>query len=352
MTAAVRVLVAERPPPHGGSLREALERRGLEVVATAQGARDLLAATARRRPAVVVARADLPGSDGPAWVRRLREAGSVTRVLVVGSPDDVRRGVRRTALAAGADDWLTAVPGADHELVRRVLALAPPPPAAPTAAAALALPSPLPPLRPARAVTGPPVRLLVVAGSTGGPEALLDLLPALAPLSVPVAVVQHLPEHHVGRLVARLQRACPFPVVEAAHDAALLPGVVHLAPAGRHLEVTGSRGRYRSRLGLRAPEHHARPAADVLFRTAASAAGSGVLAVVLTGMGHDGVRGAAAVVASGGRVLAQGEACSVVWGMPGAVVAAGLATEVVPLRSMPLAVRTRMPLPARARASG
>lgn len=342
MAGTLRVLVAERPAAPGHGLAEALSRSGLDVVATAGTARGALAGAARLRPDVVTAHADLPGPDGPSWVRRLRETGATTPVLVVGSPDDVRRGVRRAALAAGADAWLTAVPGPHHELVRRVRALAPGPPPSP----ALAGPVVLTPSRPTRAPSGPRVRLVVVAGSTGGPEALLDLLPALAPLPVPVAVVQHLPEHHVARLVARLARACPFPVVEAEHDAPLTPGVVHLAPAGRHLEVTGGRGRYRARLGLGAPEHHSRPAADVLFRTAAAAAGSGVLGVVLTGMGHDGVRGAAAVVAAGGRVLAQGEACSVVWGMPGAVVSAGLAAEVVPLRSMPLAVRSRMPSPA------
>jgi len=188
--------------------------------------------------------------------------------------------------------------------------------------------SPLPPLPRAQ----DPIRLVVVASGTGGPNALADLVTSVpADFPVPILVVQHMPPVFTRVLAERLQARCRVPVREATGGEALAGAGVFIAPGDHHLTVVREDSELRLRLSQQPPENSCRPAADVLFRSAAAAAGSGALAVVMTGLGQDGMRGAGAIRAAGGAVLAQDEASSLVWGMPGAIVHAGLADEILPL---------------------
>jgi two-component system chemotaxis response regulator CheB len=133
-------------------------------------------------------------------------------------------------------------------------------------------------------------------------------------------------------LSRRLDKVCALTVCEADAGAVASPGSVYLARGGQHLEVVRtSDGSFRLDLSDAPPENFCRPAVDVLFRSAAAAAGAGVLGCVLTGMGHDGLAGAKAIVAAGGQVIVQDEQSSVVWGMPGIVARSGLASAVLPL---------------------
>jgi two-component system chemotaxis response regulator CheB len=177
------------------------------------------------------------------------------------------------------------------------------------------------------------VELVAVGASTGGPQALAEILAALpATCPVPVVVVQHVLSGFSGYLAERLAAQLAVGVCEAAAGDRLYPGQVWIAPGDQHLEVArAAEGGLRLRLQHGPPENSCRPSVDVLFRSAAQACGAGTLAVVLTGMGRDGLRGAECVRAAGGQVLAQDEATSVVWGMPGFVVRAGLADQVLPL---------------------
>jgi two-component system chemotaxis response regulator CheB len=182
--------------------------------------------------------------------------------------------------------------------------------------------------------TGPRAKpaVLVIGSSTGGPEALAKVLPALpASLPVPVLLVQHMPPVFTTQFAQRLDRLSPLRVVEAVDGTPLVPGTVHLAPGDRHLVVrTTPRGQVTA-LTADPPENFCRPAVDPLFRSAVAAYGGAVLGVVLTGMGADGRAGAGEIRAAGGTVLVQDQATSVVWGMPGAVAQAGYADEVLPL---------------------
>jgi two-component system chemotaxis response regulator CheB len=194
---------------------------------------------------------------------------------------------------------------------------------------------------PAARAGGPPLsaisRLLpgrvdavVIGVSTGGPNALARVLPVLPPdLPVPVLIVQHMPAEFTGLLAKRLAKLTPFPVREAAGGERLGPRQAWVAPGGSHLAVAADPSGPVLTLQADAQENSCRPAADVLFRSAAAAFGTGVLAVVMTGMGQDGLAGCRVIRAAGGRVLAQDEATSVVWGMPGCVVRAGLADHVL-----------------------
>ncbi|WP_341923893.1 chemotaxis response regulator protein-glutamate methylesterase [Nocardioides psychrotolerans] len=177
-----------------------------------------------------------------------------------------------------------------------------------------------------------PCELLVVASSTGGPDALAQVLAALpGDLPVPVLVAQHMPPVFTTMFAERLDRVSALSVREAVDGDLVVPGLVLVAPGDRHLRISRVAGVTRARLDDGPKENFCRPAADPLFRSAAETFGDGVGALVLTGMGHDGLAGCREIAERQGRVLVQDEATSVVWGMPGAVANAGLADEVVPL---------------------
>jgi two-component system chemotaxis response regulator CheB len=177
-----------------------------------------------------------------------------------------------------------------------------------------------------------PIELLAIGTSTGGPNALAEVLAALPKgFPVPVVIVQHMPATFTRFLAERLALVCPLPVREAVSGTRLAPGEVWIAPGDYHLAMTGLRSACSLQLIQTPPENSCRPSVDVLFRSAAQVFHQGVLAVVMTGMGQDGLHGAEAVCAMGGRVWAQDAASSVVWGMPGFVVQHGLAQRVLPL---------------------
>ncbi len=177
------------------------------------------------------------------------------------------------------------------------------------------------------------VTAVVIGVSTGGPNALAELVPALpASLSVPMFIVQHMPPVFTQMLAERLDRVAKVDVVEAADSEPVVAGRVYVAPGGRHMAVRGTATSAEIELTDDAPENSCRPSADVLFRSAARVYGSGVAGVVLTGMGSDGLRGCEAVRAAGGAVMVQDAKSSVVASMPLAVAEAGLANAVLPLR--------------------
>lgn len=176
-------------------------------------------------------------------------------------------------------------------------------------------------------------RVLAIAASTGGPAALARLLPELSgDFPAPVLVVQHISPGFIGGLAAWLDALSTLPVKVAQDGEGLEPGRVYLAPDGRHL---GVRGTSRVELSDGASIGGFRPSASHLFESVAGAFGPSAVALVLTGMGRDGVEGLAALSRAGGRVLVQDEASSVVFGMPGAAIEAELADRVVSLAAIP-----------------
>jgi two-component system chemotaxis response regulator CheB len=191
-------------------------------------------------------------------------------------------------------------------------------------------PRPIPPLR--HAPAGQPRRVVAVGASTGGPGALAAVLSRLpAEIPAPVLVVQHMPPVFTRLLAERLGAQSSIAVREAQGGEALAPGRAYVAPGDYHLLLKGAAGRVETALNQNPPENSCRPSVDVLFRSAAEVYGGAVIAVVLTGMGRDGLRGVEILKSRGAFVIAQDEASSVVWGMPSYVVQAGLADDVAPL---------------------
>lgn len=180
-----------------------------------------------------------------------------------------------------------------------------------------------------------PPRILAIGSSTGGPQALFELFKSLKGVSdLPILVTQHMPPTFTAILADHIARATGIPCKEAADGDILRPGQVHIAPGDYHLMVDEREGQAVARITQGPAENFCRPAVDPMLRSVAAVYGPAALAVILTGMGNDGLQGCRQVVNAGGTVLAQDERTSVVWGMPGAVATAGLASAVLPLRDI------------------
>ena len=324
----------------------------LEVVGSAPNGRIALQKLSTSPVDAVVLDVEMPDLDGIATLKELRKLYPRLPVLMFSSLTE--RGAEATldALLLGANDYFAkpTTSSMDASLVVVKDQLIPKLKAviaqeaersARNKAATISFPAGSASLR---GTAETPVELLVVAASTGGPNALLEFFRGLpADLPVPIAAVQHMPPMFTKHLSDRLAANSSLNVAEAKDGQALEKGKVVLAPGDYHLEIErGANGVLRTKLHRNPHENSVRPAADVLFRSAARACGPGVLAVVLTGMGLDGKAGAEKIVSAGGRVVVQDVETSVVWGMPGAVARAGLADGVYPLKDLAGAVIRRI----------
>jgi len=276
----------------------------VDVVGVVRNGRGALLKIDRLHPDVVVIDSVVAGEDGFDTLAEIARRYPQVRVVLFSAStlsEEQVRGALRPLIAAGGP---------------------PPAPPAPSSAS-----------RDREVLTS--IAIVVIAVSTGGPDALVAVVSKLpAKFPVPVLIVQHMPAGFTKLLAERLDRESAVSVVEASEGDLLRPGLAYVAPGGRHLALAPAGGKVSVMLHDGPRENSCRPAADVLFRSAAEVYGPQVLAVVLTGMGRDGFKGAEAVRSAGGVVVAQSEATSVIASMPHAVAAAGLANEVVPLEGV------------------
>lgn len=312
----------------------------LEVLRPAASLRLGLARIAEDRPDVVLLDASLLASEGGASLEAVRDCGKDLPVVLWGAERPsgfAESGARRTV-------WLDRRPSAGGGVEGSPDLLASLRKAAGLGGdAAVGTGSGVVPSRVVTERRQAAVEVVVIGVSTGGPNALVEMLPRLpGDLAVPVLIVQHMPPMFTRLLAERLDARCQLRVREAAAGDRPQPGQVFVAPGNHHLTVDGDIEGMVLALNQDPPENSCRPAVDVLFRSAAARYGPGCLGVVLTGMGQDGLRGAEAIVKAGGRVLAQDEASSVVWGMPGFVARSGLAAEVLPLDQIAAAIEKRV----------
>jgi two-component system, chemotaxis family, protein-glutamate methylesterase/glutaminase len=350
-----RILVADDSTFMRRLLTQALRDAGFEVVGEAADGDEALALYRDLRPDAMTLDLAMPGMDGIGVLRALRGERSALPVVVVSafSPAHGARAV--DALAEGAFD-LVAKPAFGEPLETFVStlrekvgaaagSLSPAAPAASdearvtrvTPSTGDAAVSRLRTRRPAPAGTK---KVVLIATSTGGPRALAELLPKLpSPLGAGGMIVQHMPAGFTASLAQRLDRSSPLTVVEAAGGEALRPDTLLLAPGGSHLRLADDGV---ARLTDEAAVGGLRPRADLTIADAARIFGERLLLVVMTGMGKDGLEGARAVRARGGRILAEAESSCTVYGMPRAIVEADLADEVVPLNQLADAIRAEV----------
>jgi two-component system chemotaxis response regulator CheB len=306
----------------------------IEVAATAANGRIALAKLADVAPDVITLDLEMPEMDGLEMLAEMRQLRLSIPVIVFSTLS--QRGAVATldALALGASDYVAkpslagssgeAMAAVQCELIPKLKALCRLGAQPSVRSFAGAQQPPGSADRPAEAIA--------IGVSTGGPTALAEILRRLpGDMPAPILIAQHMPPVFTRSLAERLNGLSPLQVQEASDGAWLAPGGVWLAPGDWHLTVARAAAGVALRLHQGPPENSCRPAADVLFRSVAEVFGPAALGVVLTGMGHDGLRGAQSIRAAGGQVIVQDEATSVVWGMPGAVAAGGLAQQVLPL---------------------
>jgi two-component system chemotaxis response regulator CheB len=306
---------------------------GIRVVGTAANGKIALEKIEALNPDLITLDVEMPVLDGVSTVRELRKTRPRLPVIMFSTLTSVGADATLAALAAGASDYCTkpanvgsfaeSLASVREQLLPRIHALC--------ARRTPRMPMQRPEAK-RRTTRIEQVKAVVIASSTGGPEALRTVLNGLpGNLGVPVLVVQHMPPVFTDMLAKRIDGTSQLRVAEAKDGEPVQPGRVYIAPGDRHLEVVRFAGQVRTKLHDGPKENHCRPAADVLFRSAVEMYGGAVLGVVLTGMGQDGKRGCEKLVNAGGRVIVQDEDTSVVWGMPGVVAEAGLAEAVLPI---------------------
>jgi two-component system, chemotaxis family, protein-glutamate methylesterase/glutaminase len=326
------------------------------------------------RPDVLVLDLEMPRLNGLEVLDRLRLEHSELPVIMCSAYTE--HGARSTleALARGASDYVTkpagqrdfnaAMQSLSLQLLPRIAALAKDARRKNKTADQAVSSANLQSAKSAEILSkaSSPIEVVVIGLSTGGPSALEQLLPKLPKdFPVPVLIVQHMPKLFTGALAERLDKCCALRVEQAYDNATIRPGTVWLAPGDAHMEIAPRRAMAgeedrgaavssaRVRLHQQEPLNHCRPSVDYLFFSAARIYGAGTLALVMTGMGADGLNGARAVHEGGGVVLAQDEASSAVWGMPGRVSEAGIANATLPLWSIAGALKQRVGEGRRAR---
>ena len=359
---------------------------GIEVVGTASNGLLAQDKIDQLKPDIVTMDIEMPQMDGIAAVRELRKRHRTLPVIMFSTLSASGAAATLEALAAGATDYVTkpsnvgsvgeSITVVREQLVPRILALAgagrshgsptrsaplsPPRPgiAPPAAGPGVAgrpttRPAGSRPVAPGTGGVAAPARpagrkttrvdILAIGSSTGGPDALTTVLQALpGDLCVPVVVTQHMPPVFTKMFADRLDRNTHLRVVEAEDGMAVDPGTVYIAPGDRHLVLQRRGTATLVQLSTAPPENSCRPAVDVMFRSVSALYGSSAYAAVLTGMGQDGREGARVLRTAGAEVIAQDEATSVVWGMPGAVANAGLADAVLPLNQIGSALLSRL----------
>ncbi|MBG0818623.1 chemotaxis response regulator protein-glutamate methylesterase [Planomonospora sp. ID82291] len=315
---------------------------GIQVVGTAPNGKVALSKIEMLKPDIVTLDIEMPVMDGLTTIKEIRKTHPRLPVIMFSTLTSVGASATLEALASGASDYVTkpanvgsvaeSIRSVREQIIPRIHALCKtgmPPRGAVRPAPRLAPP-------PARTGGGAGTPEVVAVGcSTGGPDALAKVVNALpATFPVPIVVVQHMPQVFTKMFAERLDRSSRLKVVEAQAAMALTPGTVYIAPGDYHLEVVRRGTGVVTHVQQGPPENFCRPAVDVLFRSVAKAYGGSTLGLVLTGMGQDGRRGSEALVSKGAEIVAQDEATSVVWGMPGAVAGAGLAHSILPLNEI------------------
>jgi two-component system chemotaxis response regulator CheB len=380
----VRVLIVDDSAVMRKIIASALQKDpAIEVVGFAANGLQAIEAIKTYSPDVMTLDIEMPEMDGLTALREIRKTNKYLPIIMFSTLTHNGAQAAVMALTAGASDYVGkpatsagSVDGAfkvlETELIPKIIGLAkrvksrrarelnapdgslPGPGLTPipreTTLVRSLKSTPAETSLPQSVIPVKPVQAICIGVSTGGPMALMQIFSQITtPLSVPVFIVQHMPPTFTALLAARLSAAGVMTIKEAEEGEIAIAGSGYIAPGGFHMTLEKSGTKTIIHLNTEPPENSCRPAVDVLFRSAVEVYGGGLLAVMLTGMGYDGLKGCQIIATKGGQIIVQDEATSVVWGMPGAVAQAGLAHAVLPIEKMAeeIAFRSRKMTPTR-----
>lgn len=289
----------------------------------------------RFNPDIVILDIEMPVMDGITALPLILKEKPGVRVLICSTLSAHGADISIKALSLGASECILK-PGGEAivsaqdfqaQLVKVVRSLVPRiKPAALTTTPAVALRK--------NAASLPP-KILAIGSSTGGPKVLMDVLVKLNNLPIPIVITQHMPKTFTSMLAQHISRSCGITCIEGVEGETLKPGHAYIAPGGYHMTFRKAGENVTIHLTEEQPENFCRPSVNPMLRSLIPIYGARILTVILTGMGNDGSQVCTEVVANGGEVIAQDEATSVVWGMPGAVAAAGICSAVLPANDIP-----------------
>ncbi len=339
----IRVLVVDDSVVIRRLVTHALEEDPMiEVVGAASNGEIALQRIPQLNPDVMTLDIEMPVMDGLETLKRLRPNHPQLRVIMFSTLTDRGAAITLEALSRGADDYVTKVSNEGsldrsmtrlrEELIPKIKQFfhLPPKSAGPQVDRRPALAAPTIATAPRVARLAP--KVLVIGVSTGGPNALGEILPTLpGDFPLPILLVQHMPPMFTRLLAERLATSCKLGVHEARGGEEVAAGKILIAPGDYHMKAIRIGTGVQVLIDQTEPQNSCRPAVDALFTSVGQVYGGAVIALILTGMGTDGLHGARILKEQGARILAQDEETSVVWGMPGAVVNAGLADIVLPL---------------------
>lgn len=363
----IRVMLIDDSAVVRGLLTRSLESNpDVKIVGSCPNGEAGVNMVARAEPDVIILDVEMPIMDGLTALPKLLALRPQVRIVMCSSLTEKGAAITMKAMQLGAVECIAkpssnSVPGAGSDFQRQLLGIV----RGLGAAARKARPAPSSPARPA---TGPapaartgqtdpliaaiqkgpktfPLRnnpadyrgkpaLIAIGSSTGGPQALFEVTKNLKGLDMPIVLTQHMPATFTKILAQHIEQQSGIPSCEGAEGMRLEKGRLYVAPGGLHMELAEKDGGAIIHLSDAPPENFCKPAVDPMMRSAVKIYGRKVLGVILTGMGQDGLVGGKALVEAGGRLIAQDEASSVVWGMPGAVAMAGLCSAVLPLKDL------------------
>lgn len=323
------------------------EEPSIEIVGVAENGQVALLKLSQLNPDFILLDLEMPDMNGLETIQEIRKCAPKLPILVFSALSERGAMITLEALSLGANDYITKpqqMKDVQATLIYLREALIPRIQSLAITSCSFPVKLKTPPLSPpTKKSNQTAIDIVVIGASTGGPNALDEILvPLPKNFPVPILIVQHMPPVFTRSLAERLNTKCQIPVYEASLKQPLDAGTIWIAPGDHHLFITQQGNQVFLETNQNPPQNFCRPSVDHLFQSVAPIYKSHTLAVILTGMGQDGLMGCRQISDYGGQIFAQDEASSVVWGMPGSVVRAGLADKVLPLNTLAIEIEKRV----------